>query len=107
MQFTSENIQRYARMALHWVAAALVSRGVISPDATWLEPVIGALVGLASFAWSLYGNSVQAKINEVAKIEIKDAGTGETKKLVADMKLTDVAVAAAAPANVVPAPTAT
>lgn len=90
MNFTSEDIQRYARTALQFIAGSLVSYGLISPDATWVTPTIGFAVTLVSFAWTLYGNRIQAKINEVSKFEVVD-------KVV----VTDPAVANAAPVNVV------
>src|SRR6478609_9015613 len=66
---TSEDVMRYTRIALQWVAAYLVTRGLVSSNASWVEPAIGVGVGLASFAWTLYGNRLNAKIAEIAKAD--------------------------------------
>lgn len=89
MQITTEDFQRYLRIFLQWLSGALVSYGFISPGATWVAPAIGAIITIATFGWTLWGNRVQAKINEVAKLDV-----------VATVKVTDQATAAAAPANV-------
>lgn len=65
---TTEAVQRYARIVLQWIAAALVTRGIITPDASWIQPTIGFLVGVVSLIWTLYGNRLTAKLNEVAKV---------------------------------------
>jgi hypothetical protein len=67
MNLTSEDFQRYVRIALQWLASFLVTRGMITPDASWLEPTIGVCVALASLGWTIYGNRINAKIAEVAK----------------------------------------
>jgi hypothetical protein len=89
MQITSEDFQRYLRTALQWLAGALVSYGMISPTATWVQPAIGAAITLGSFIWTIYGNRVQAKINEVAKLDVVER-----------VKVSDPATAAAGPVNV-------
>lgn len=66
MQITPEDFQRYLRIILQWVAGALVSYGFVNKDATWIAPAIGMAMTAGSFLWTLYGNRVQAKINEVA-----------------------------------------
>lgn len=91
MQITTEDFQRYLRIVLQWAAGALVSYGLITPDATWLAPAIGMAMTAGSFLWTLYGNRVQAKINEVAKLDVVDA-----------VKVNSVSTAKAAPANVTP-----
>lgn len=91
MQLTTEDFQRYLRIFLQWLAGALVSYGFIKPDATWLAPTIGMAITAGSFIWTLYGNRVQAKINEVAKLDVVEKVT-----------VNSVAVATAAPANVTP-----
>lgn len=68
MQFTSETVQRYVRIALQYLAAALVTRGVVSPSATWIEPAIGLGVGIATFLWTVYGNRVNALLAQAAKV---------------------------------------
>lgn len=64
---TTEDIQRYVRIGLQWLAAYLVTRGAISPAASWVEPTIGVCVGFASFAWTIYGNRIKAKLVEAEK----------------------------------------
>lgn len=96
MQITTEDFQRYLRIVLQWAAGALVSYGLITPDATWLAPAIGMAMTAGSFLWTLYGNRVQAKINEVAKLDVVDA-----------VKVNSVSTAKAAPANVTPSMNAT
>lgn len=66
MQITPEDFQRYLRIVLQWVAGAMVSYGFITPDATWVAPAIGMAITAGSFMWTLYGNRVQAKVNEIA-----------------------------------------
>jgi hypothetical protein len=89
MQITTEDFQRYLRIFLQWLASALVSYGFIKPEATWVTPAIGAVIAGGSFIWTMYGNRVQAKINEVAKLDV-----------VASVKVTDKETAEKAPANV-------
>ena len=67
---TSDDVQRLLRTALTTLAGALVTHGALSATATWVEPAIGILVFLGTLWWQLYGNRVQAKINEVAKMDI-------------------------------------
>jgi hypothetical protein len=95
MQITPEDFRRYLRIVLQWVAGALVSYGLVTPDATWLTPAIGMAMTAGSFLWTLYGNRVQAKINEVANLGVVD-----------HIKVNSIAVAAAAPNNVTPSPVA-
>lgn len=96
MQLTTEDFQRYLRIFLQWLSGALVSYGVVSPTATWLQPAIGIAISALTFAWTLYGNRVQAKINEVAKLDV-----------VEQVKVNSVSVATAAPTNVTPSAGAT
>lgn len=89
MQITTEDFQRYLRVFLQWLAGALVSYGMVSPTATWVQPAIGAAITVLTFVWTLYGNRVQAKINEVAKLDVVDK-----------VKVNDPLTAAAGPTNV-------
>ncbi len=72
---TTEDFQRYARVVLQWLASFLVTRGMIDPNASWLEPAIGIGVAAASLAWTLWGNRLKAKVTEVAK-------SGDVKQVV-------------------------
>lgn len=101
MQITNEDFQRYLRIVMQWVSAALVSYGIATPNATWVPIAIGVASSMVTLAWTIYGNRIQAKINEVAKLEAPDG-----RPLVHDMKVNSVAVANAAPANVTPSPVA-
>ncbi len=95
IQLSSEDVNRYVRIGLQWTASALVTYGAIAPGATWVEPAIGGAVGLASLLWTIYGNRVNAKLAEIAKIISPDG----SKFLV----VTDAATAASVTApNVVP-----
>lgn len=67
---TSENLQRYVRIGLQWLAGYLVTAGMIQPNATWVQPAIGLAVGFASLIWTAYGNRLAAKINEIAKADV-------------------------------------
>ena len=50
---TSEDVMRYTRIALQWVAAYLVTHGMVSSNSSWVEPAIGVGVGIAWIALSL------------------------------------------------------
>ena len=76
---TNADIQRYVRVALQWLAAYLTTRGMIDPNASWVQPVMGALVGMATFAWTIYGNRIQAKINEFIELGQDPKATKDTK----------------------------
>lgn len=65
----SETLQSNVRKALYWLSGALVSYGVMKPDAFWLEPAIGLLVTLATFAWSRYGERLNGLL---ARVQAKD-----------------------------------
>lgn len=84
---TSEDVMRYTRIALQWVAAYLVTHGMVSSNSSWVEPAIGFGVGIASLAWTLYGNRLNAKLAEIAKAD-------QVKKV-----LTDSATAEAVPSD--------
>ena len=82
---TIEDVQRYTRIALQWLSAFLVTHGTVKGDTSWIEPAIGVGVAIASFAWTIYGNRLKAKIDEVAKADtVKNV-------LVKDQKLADAA----------------
>lgn len=83
---TTEDVQRLVRIGLQWLAAYLVTSGFIMPNATWVQPVIGVGVGVVSLAWTLYGNRLIAKLNDIAKSD-----------QVAAVVVKDADVAAAAP----------
>ena len=65
MTFTLDDVQKYARIGLQWLAAYLVTRGAIDPMATWVQPAIGLGVAVATFLWTLYGNRISAKLAQV------------------------------------------
>ena len=65
---TAADVQRYVRIILQWIASALVTHGMISASATWVEPTIGFVVGLASLIWTVYGTSLTAKLADMAAL---------------------------------------
>lgn len=87
---TSAQVQMYARIVLYWVAGALVTHGYGTQ--TYWEPYVGYGVTIANFLWTLYGNRLMAKINELA-----DSGK------VSAIVVKDKATADAAPADLVTA----
>jgi hypothetical protein len=92
----SELVQSYARRFLYWLSGALVSYGVISGTATWIEPVIGVLVTLITFAWSLYGDRLNGLL---AKVQAKD-GVEKTTVVVDPNKISPTSVNSGTPNGV-------
>lgn len=64
--FSQEFILRNVRIALFWAAGALTSKGVI--DASMAETLAGFVMQGVTWGWSLYGNRLIAKVNEIVKI---------------------------------------
>jgi hypothetical protein len=96
VNWSTEDFQRYARIFLHWLSGVICAYGSVKPDAAWLTLASGVALEGLTFAWTLYGNRIQAKINEVANLDV-----------VSSVKVNSVAVAVAAPDNVTPTPKAT
>jgi hypothetical protein len=92
----SELVQSYARRVLYWLAGALVSHGVITAGATWVEPTIGVLLTIVTFAWSLYGDRLNGLL---ARVQGKD-GVIETHVTVDADKIDPAAVTAGTPSGV-------
>lgn len=69
MNLTSEDVQKYSRIVLYWLAGALASHGIITPNASWLEPVIAVLLTIVNFAWTIYGGRLAGLLKQV---EAKD-----------------------------------
>ncbi len=84
----SELVQSYARRILYWLSGALVSHGVVSATATWIEPTIGAIVTLITFAWSIYGDRLNGLL---ARVQGKD-GVLQTQVVVDPSKITPLTV---------------
>lgn len=61
---SSADIQRYIRFAFTLLSGALINAG-FGTQATW-APYAGVAVGIGTFLWSIYGNRLMAKINELA-----------------------------------------
>lgn len=99
MQITTEDFQRYLRIVLHWLSGMLVTYASVKPDAAWLTLASGIALEVGTFMWTLYGNRIQAKVNEVANLKKPDG-----EKLVQGMRVTSASVADAAPANVTSTP---
>lgn len=92
----SETIQAYARRVLLWVAGMLTTYGVISPTATWVQPAIGVLVTVITFAWSIYGARVNGLLGQ---LQGKDGVQG-VELTVDPSKINPSAVEAATPPGV-------
>lgn len=86
---TQQDVQRYLRIILQYIASALTTYGFITPGATWVPTAIGIAVGVGTFGWTLFGNRIQAKIDEIkailaapeASLEAKAAVTAAVAKL--------------------------
>jgi hypothetical protein len=61
----SETVQNYARRFLYWASGALVTHGIVAPGAFWLEPAIGLILTLVTFAWSMYGSRLNGLLSRV------------------------------------------
>jgi len=64
--FTSEQIQSYIRIAIYWAAGFAVNYGWITSDRS--TAIAGAILTAINFCWTLWGNRLVAKINELAKL---------------------------------------
>lgn len=99
MNFTSQQVQKYTRIALQYVAAYLITKGVIDPNATWLAPLTGLLVGLATLGWTIYGGRISARIDEFLALsgdptignDIKNTIAQATSKMASDPSITQEA----------------
>lgn len=67
MQLTSEDVLRYTRIGLQWLAAYLTTHGS-TVSGSWIETSSGLIIGAVSFLWTLYGNRINAKLAEISKI---------------------------------------
>ncbi len=85
MNLTSEQVQSYIRIVIYWAAGAAVNYGWLASDKS--SAIAGAIVTAANFGWTLWGNRLMAKVNELAKL-------GEVKTII-----TDASVAQAAPST--------
>jgi divalent metal cation (Fe/Co/Zn/Cd) transporter len=92
----SETVQSYVRRALYWLSGAMVSHGMISADAFWLEPVIALLITLATFGWSLYGDRLNGLLG---RVQAKD-GVQKTTVVVDPNKINPTSVNVATPNGV-------
>lgn len=66
IKLTSENLTAYVRIALYHIGAFLVARGMISGASA--EMWGGVVLNGLTFLWTLWGQRVVAKINELTKI---------------------------------------
>lgn len=62
---STDDVMRYTRIALQWLAATLVTHGQMKGGA-YVEQGIGVAVALVSLGWTLYGNRINAQIAELA-----------------------------------------
>lgn len=64
---TSEFILRQVRIVLFWAAGILTAKGVV--DGSTAEWVAGGALQLLTWAWSVYGNRLVARVNEIVKMD--------------------------------------
>lgn len=64
LKLSPEFLARNVRVALFWAAGILVSKGYI--ESSYVETVIGLVMSTVTWAWSLWGNRLVAKVNEIA-----------------------------------------
>jgi hypothetical protein len=93
---TSEIVQKYARIALYYIAGALTTHGIITAGASWVEPVIGVLLTLINFAWTLYGGRLNGLL---AQVQGKD-GVLSTNIVVDQSVIDPLSVTASTPPGV-------
>ena len=92
----SETVQSNIRKALYWLSGALVTYGMYKPDAFWIEPVIGILVTLGTYAWSLWGDRLNGLL---IRVQAKD-GVTATNVVVDPNKINPTDVNAGTPNGV-------
>jgi len=65
MNITTADVQKYTRIVLYWLSGILVSKGFIANDQSAIAGYVGLGVAAVNFAWTIYGNRVVAKINDL------------------------------------------
>lgn len=63
---SSEFILRQVRIVLFWLSGLLVGKGVM--DGSTAEWMAGGALQAIAWAWSLWGNRIVARVNELVKI---------------------------------------
>jgi hypothetical protein len=64
---TSEFILRQVRIVLFWGAGMLTARGIVSGEtSSWIA---GGALQIVTWAWSVYGNRLIARVNEIVKMD--------------------------------------
>jgi len=66
IKLTSENVTAYVRIVIYHMGAFLITKGVMSGGS--VEMWSGVLLNILTFGWTLWGQRVIAKINELTKI---------------------------------------
>lgn len=66
MNITSEQIQKWVRILVYTAAGALTHDG-ISVSASAKETAAGIAVILANAAWTMYGDRIMSRINDLQK----------------------------------------
>jgi hypothetical protein len=79
---TSEDVQRYVRIAIYWGAGFFAQRGM-GIDGSYVDLIAAVAVTGANFAWSVWGMRINGKIAELSKY-------GEVKKIVANPIIANV-----------------
>lgn len=67
MTVTSEDVQRYVRIAIYLLSGGLTQHGFTDAGGIVMASS-GIVLGMANLAWSIYGMRVNAKIAELSKI---------------------------------------
>lgn len=85
IKLTFENITSYIRIVAYFISGLLVQTGIGGSGALSKEAIAGYIVAFITFLWTLWGQRLVAKINELAKLDviqvIEVAPTAEGKAL--------------------------
>lgn len=67
IKLTPDFLFRQVRIVLFFIGGALVQHGWVG--ASTVETIVGLGVGAVTWGWSLWGNRLVARINEVVKMD--------------------------------------
>lgn len=70
IKLSYENITAWIRIVSYFIAGNLVNYGIGSGGASSKETIAGIILALLTGVWTLFGQRVVAKINEVAKMDV-------------------------------------
>lgn len=83
---SNEDVQKYIRIVIYWFSGFVTGHGFL--DSTWAPVIVGGGTAAATFAWTLYGGRLIAKLNEIAKynevvvVQIKPSAIVEKPELI-------------------------